>query len=127
MLDDYFRQYGLIVILSVIAVIIPTSMIAVSWFLSVIKIRPTNPNPVKLSIYECGMETIGPRWNQFNFRYYYFALLFVLFDVETVFLYPWAVHFRKLGLFALIEMGVFIGILVVGWVYAWRKKALEWR
>tara|TARA_B100001245_G_C22821393_1_gene395271 strand:- start:417 stop:638 length:222 start_codon:yes stop_codon:yes gene_type:complete len=73
------------------------------------------------------MEPIGGHWGQFNFRYYMYALLFVIFDVEAVFIYPWAVKFNQLGLFALVEMFVFIGILVVGWLYAWRKKDLEWR
>ena len=73
------------------------------------------------------MDTIGKTWVQFNFRYYFFALLFVLFDIEVVFLYPWAVAYQKLGLFALVEMVVFIGILMVGYVYAWRKGALEWK
>lgn len=76
--------------------------------------------------YESGMEPIGGAWIQFNIRYYMFALVFVIFDVETVFLYPWAVAFNQLGLLAFIEALVFIAILVVGLVYAWRKGALEW-
>ena len=126
MLDDYFRQYGLIFIFTLVIIAIPTSMLLMSWALSFTRVRPQKPSIVKLSTYECGMETLSPRWTQFNFRYYYFALLFVIFDVETVFLYPWAVQFRQLGLFALVEMAVFVAILVVGWLYAWRKKALEW-
>jgi len=125
-LDDYYRQYGFILILTVVAIIIPTSMIVLSWLLRRFRIRPSRDNSVKNEVYECGMETIGGRWTQFNFRYYQYALLFVIFDVETVFIYPWAVHFNKLGLFALVEMLVFLLILVVGWVYAWRKRALEW-
>jgi NADH:ubiquinone oxidoreductase subunit 3 (subunit A) len=82
---------------------------------------------VKSSLYECGVEPIGTaRWNQFNFRYYTYALLFVIFDVETVFIFPWAIRFQQLGLFAFIEMLVFVLILVIGLVYAWRKRALEW-
>ena len=80
-----------------------------------------------METYECGMEALGGRWTQFNFRYYLFALLFVVFDVEVVFIYPWAIRFKQLGLFAFIEMLVFILILLVGWLYAWRKQALEWR
>ena len=76
--------------------------------------------------YESGMEPIGGAWIQFNIRYYMFALVFVIFDVETVFLYPWAVAFSQLGLLAFIEALIFIAILVVGLVYAWRKGALEW-
>ena len=127
MLDDYFRQYGLIAIFAVIAFIVPTSMMMVSWLASKMRIRPQKPNPVKLDIYECGMQAIGGKWGQFNFRYYMYALLFVIFDVEVIFIFPWAVRFSKLGLFALAEMAVFILILMVGWVYAWRKQDLEWR
>ena len=126
-LDDYFRQYGLIAIFAVIAFIVPTSMLAVSWLASRVRIRPNKPEPVKSEVYECGMQTIGGRWGQFNFRYYMYALLFVIFDVEVIFIYPWAVRFNKLGIFALGEMMVFIMILLVGWLYAWRKQDLEWR
>ena len=76
--------------------------------------------------YECGEEPIGAAWVQFNMRYYIFALLFVVFDVEVVFLYPWAVVFSKLGVFAFIEMLVFLFILIVGFAYAWAKGALKW-
>ena len=131
MLDDYFRQYGLIVILTIVAIAVPSSMLLMSWMLSRVGIRPRKPSPVKQSVYECGMETLSPRWTQFNFRYYYYALLFVVFDVETVFLYPWAIQFgtlsKQFGIFVLIEMFVFLGILIVAWVYAWRNHALEWR
>ena len=126
MLDDYFRQYGLIAIFVVVSFIVPTSMLMISWSMSRLGIRPQNPTAVKLETYECGMEAIGGRWNQFNFRYYMFAVLFVVFDVEVVFLYPWAAKFLQLELFALIEMMAFVMILMVAWAYAWRKKDLEW-
>lgn len=126
-MDDYFRQYGLIVILTVVAFLVPIGVLLVSWLTSIVGIRPSNPNPIKSSLYECGVEPIGPsRWTQFNFRYYTYALLFVIFDVETVFIYPWAIRFKQLGLFALIEMALFVMILGVGLIYAWRKQALEW-
>ena len=127
MLDDYFRQYGLIAIFAVVALIVPASMLMISWLASRVNIRPQRPDPVKSDIYECGMQTIGGKWGQFNFRYYMYALLFVVFDVEVIFIYPWAVRFNQLPLFALIEMVAFILILVVGWAYAWRKQDLEWR
>lgn len=127
MLEDYFRQYGLIAIFAVIAVLVPTGMLLLSYLAGKSGLRPSNPTPVKLEAYECGVETIGGRWNQFNFRYYLFAILFVIFEVEVVFLYPWASRFLKLELFALIEMAVFVAILLVGWAYAWRKRDLEWR
>ena len=127
MLDDYFRNYGLIAIFAVVAFIVPASMMMVSWLASKVRIRPEVPGEVKSDIYECGMQAIGGRWGQFNFRYYMYALLFVIFDVEVIFIYPWAVRFNRLGLFALIEMAVFLLILLVGLVYAWRKQDLEWR
>ena len=127
MLDNYFQQYGLLALLVVLSIIIPASMLILSWLASFIRIRPRKPNPVKRQVYECGVEPIGGRrWSQFNFRYYVYALLFVIFDIETVFLYPWAVQYQQLGLFALFEMLVFVLILVIGLVYAWRKRALEW-
>ncbi len=126
MLEDYFRQYGLIAIFAAVAVAVPVSMLVISWLASKVGIRPQNPTPVKLEAYECGVQTIGGTWNQFNFRYYLYAILFVIFDVEVVFLYPWATKFIQLELFALIEMGVFVAILLVGWAYAWRKRDLEW-
>lgn len=129
-LDDYFRQYGLIAIFTALAVAVPAGMLIVSWMFSLIRIRPRKPDPVKMSIYECGFETLTGTWHRFNFRFYSFALLFVVFDVEVVFLFPWASSFgflsREFGVFVLIEMALFIAILVVGWLYAWRKGALEW-
>lgn len=89
-------------------------------------LRPKGRRGVRRTTYESGCEPIGGAWIQFNIRYYMFALVFVIFDVETVFLYPWAVAFHKLGLLAFIEALVFITILVVALVYAWRKGALEW-
>ena len=127
MLEDYFRQYGLIAIFTVVAVVLPGTLLVVSWVLSFVRVRPSKPNVFKKSPYECGMELIGDRWPQFNYRYYMFAILFVVFDVETIFIYPWAIYFKELGLFAFFEMLVFVLILVVGWVYAWKNKALEWR
>ena len=127
MLDNYFQQYGLLALLVVFSIVIPASMLILSWLASFIRIRPAKPDPVKRQVYECGVEPIGGgRWSQFNFRYYVYALLFVIFDIETVFLYPWAVQYQQLGLFALFEMLVFVLILVIGLVYAWRKRALEW-
>ena len=89
-------------------------------------IRPKRPGDIKLSTYECGLQAIGDIWVQFKVQYYLYALAFVIFDIETVFLYPWAVAYGQLGLFALIEMTIFLSILTVGLVYAWRKGALEW-
>jgi NAD(P)H-quinone oxidoreductase subunit 3 len=89
-------------------------------------VRPRRRGLERRTTYESGMEPFGGAWIQFNIRYYMFALVFVIFDVETVFLYPWAVAFNQLGVLAFVEAVVFIAILVVGLVYAWRKGALEW-
>jgi NADH:ubiquinone oxidoreductase subunit 3 (subunit A) len=89
--------------------------------------RPHRPDAVKLGTYECGPVPFEDAWHQFNPRYYLFALLFVLFDVETVFLYPWALAFRAIGLLAVFEMVIFVAIVAVGLVYAWRTGALEWQ
>lgn len=89
-------------------------------------LRPRRPSPIKQSTYECGLEAIGEIWVQFKVQYYLYALAFVIFDVEVIFLYPWAVAFNQLGLFALVEMLIFLAILTFGLVYAWRKGALEW-
>ena len=129
MLDVYFHQYALLAIFAALAVAVPTGMLLMSWMLSIVGIRPQKPSRIKQSIYECGFETLSGTWNQFNFRFYTFALIFVIFDVEVIFLFPWAAQFGAMsrdGAFALVEMAVFIGILLVGWLYAWRKKALEW-
>ncbi len=89
--------------------------------------HPYRRNEIKQEVYECGVDTIGPTWVQFKTSYFLYALLFVIFDVETIYLYPWAVKFQSLGLFAFIEMIIFIFILVVGLWYAWKEGALEWK
>ena len=119
-------DFGYIGIYLLLATFIPISMILIPVALTFVGVKPQNPNPVKSETYESGMRTVGGSWVRYNFRYYFFALLFVIFDVEVVFLFPWAVHLDQLQLFGLIEMGIFIMILLVGFAYAWRKKALEW-
>ncbi|MBN1149241.1 MAG: NADH-quinone oxidoreductase subunit A [Anaerolineales bacterium] len=89
-------------------------------------VAPKKPNPIKMQTYECGIETVGDTWVQFKAQYYIFALVFLVFDVETVFLFPWAAAFNKLPLFAVFEGILFILILVAGLIYAWRKGALQW-
>ena len=89
-------------------------------------LSPRKSNPIKESTYECGIETVGENWVQFKAQYYIFALVFLVFDVEVVFLFPWAITLNKAGMFAVVEGIIFIGILVVGLVYAWRKGMLEW-
>ncbi|MQF83010.1 NADH-quinone oxidoreductase subunit A [SAR202 cluster bacterium AD-802-E10_MRT_200m] len=127
MLEDYYRQYGFILILTAVAVVIPSSMLLLSWVAQILGVRPRKPSLTKSEIYECGMETIGGRWVQFNFRYYLYTMLFLVFDVTAVFVYPWAIQMKSMGLFAFFEMMAFIAILGLGWLYAWKKGALEWR
>lgn len=115
-------QYAFIGIFAVIAFALPVIGLVMSWL-----IRPKKPNPAKITTYECGMETIGDTWVQFKAQYYLFALIFVIFDIEAVFLFPWAVAYGRLDLWALLEVVVFILILFGGLAYAWRKNALEWQ
>jgi NADH-quinone oxidoreductase subunit A len=89
-------------------------------------IAPHKPNPLKNQTYECGIETVGDTWVQFKVQYYIFTLVFLIFDIEIVFLYPWAVAFNQLPMFAVIEGILFITILVAGLLYVWRKGVLEW-
>ncbi|HEY5974339.1 MAG TPA: NADH-quinone oxidoreductase subunit A [Geobacteraceae bacterium] len=84
------------------------------------------PSVVKLQPYECGCDPVGSARERFSIKFYLIAMLFILFDIEAVFLYPWAVLFKRLGVFGLIEMGVFVVILFVGYIYVWKKGALEW-
>jgi NADH-quinone oxidoreductase subunit A len=89
-------------------------------------LSPRNRTPTKLETFECGNEPSGSAWGRFSVKFYLTAILFIIFDVEVVFMYPWAVQFRKLGWFGFSEMAVFIGILTIGLLYIWRKGALEW-
>ena len=114
-------NWGFVVVFGLIALSIPILAMIMAWLF-----RPHRPGPIKQSTYECGLETTGETWIQFRVQYYLYALVFVLFDVETVFLYPWAVAYNQLPLFALFEMFLFLAILALGLVYAWRKGALEW-
>jgi len=120
-------NFGYIGIFLIAALGFATLLVLLPSLLRRLRIVPRKPNPVKTSTYECGMDTVGKSWVQFNFRYYFFALLFVIFDIQVVFIYPWAVAFNQLKLFGLLEMLAFFLILVVGFVYAWRKGVLEWK
>jgi NADH:ubiquinone oxidoreductase subunit 3 (subunit A) len=104
-----------------VGALVPAAAIIVSWIIS-----PRKPNFIKQSTYECGMETVGENWVQFRAQYYIFALVFLVFDVETVFLFPWAVALGKLPVFAVVEGIVFVLILFAGLMFAWRKGMLEW-
>ncbi len=121
---DNFGYIGIFLILSIG---FAATMIFLPVTLRLLHIVPRKPNPTKYTTYECGMETIGKSQVRFNFRYYYFALLFVIFDIQVVFLYPWAVELSQLKLFGLIAMMVFVLIIMVGFVYAWKKGVLKWK
>lgn len=125
---SFYEQWGTFAIL----VIVGAGLYGLIMVLNRI-MRPTVPSPLKLSTYECGVEAVGTDWSQMNIRYYVFAFMFVIFDVETVFVFPWAVIVGGLDettvvspMFALVEMAIFVGILAVGLLYAWRKKVLVW-
>jgi NADH-quinone oxidoreductase subunit A len=105
----------------IIAILIPAIAVYIPRF-----IAPNKPNKIKKEIYECGMETFGDTWVQFKVQYYIYALVFLVFDIETVFLFPWAVAFDRLELFMVLEGVLFILILLAGLIYAWQKGALKW-
>lgn len=126
--DSVLYEYGQIGILVIVALIFPLGAIVTSWALRYVNVRPwVAQDPVKTDTYECGLRTEGSSHPQFNFRFYYIALLFVLFDVEIVFLFPWALVYDQVGWAGYFEGLGFIAILCLGILYAWRKRALEWR
>jgi len=120
-MDLYFRSYGTLVGLAIAG----AGLVAVAILLARM-VAPRRQLPEKLTTYECGIDPVGDGWSQSQIRYYIYAFLFVIFDVEAVFLFPWAVVFERLGWFAVVEMTIFITILGVGLLYAWRKGVLKW-
>ena len=116
------NQYGPILIFFVIAAIFPIAALALAKF---VRPRPQQ-SAEKLMPYECGITPESDARGRYTVRFYIIAILFVIFDVETIFLFPWAVQFRVLGLFGLVEMLVFLGILIVGYIWLWKRGALEW-
>ena len=119
--DSYFYHYFFIGVFFLFALVFPVLPIVLAKF-----VAPKKPSSIKQMSYECGVEPVGDPWGQFRVQYYIFALIFVIFDVETIFIYPWAVGFKKFGLLGFAEMALFLGILAIGLIYAWKKKALEW-
>lgn len=120
-------NFGYISLFLVVAIALGLLVITIPVLLRFVRIAPHHPTPVKNDTYECGMVTIGKTWVQFNFRYYYYALLFVALDVIVVFLYPWAVELRQLGVGALVSVLVFLAIIAVGYLYVWKKGVLRWQ
>jgi len=119
-------DYGYIAWFTLAAICFAVVAIGLPVALRFLKVVPHNPNKQKYDIYECGLETTGKTWIQFNFRYYFYALIFVTLDIMVVFLYPWAVRLKQLGVSALVAVLIFVFIIAVGYAYAWKKKALEW-
>jgi NADH-quinone oxidoreductase subunit A len=120
-MSAFLRQYLTVAVFGGAAVAMVGAMLGLGRLL-----RPRRPQPQKYLNYECGVDPVGTGWSQSQIRYYVFALLFVMFDVEAVFIFPWAVRLDALALFGLVEMFVFIGVLALGLVYAWRKGVLRW-
>jgi NADH-quinone oxidoreductase subunit A len=121
-LASELSEYLPVVILAVLALLFAVLSLAASAML-----RPNRPTPAKLAPYECGIEPERlPKGERFSVSFYTVAMLFIIFDVETIFLFPWAVGFRQLGLFGLVEMAIFIGLVFVAYVYVWQRGGLDW-
>jgi NADH:ubiquinone oxidoreductase subunit 3 (subunit A) len=123
------EQYGYVLVFLLAGIFFILGAFITGWIFSpngLLGLRNKYKKEIFEDTYECGVETYGTSWFRFNVSFYLYALLFVIFDIETVFLYPWAVSFKQLGLFGFGEMVVFIGILLIGLAYAWKKEALKW-
>jgi len=118
---SYYQSYGVL-----LAVLVAGAALVAVAFGTAKLVAPRRPSREKLTTYECGVDPVGEGWSQSQIRYYIFAFLFVIFDVEAVFLFPWARVFEALGYTAVVEMAIFIGILALGLLYAWRKGVLRW-
>ena len=114
-------EYAPVFIFFLVAALLPIASLLIAWAL-----RPGSANAAKLEAYECGVPPSGEARARYPIRFYIIAVLFVIFDVETIFLFPWAVKYRQLGLLGFVTMLVFLGILLIGYAYAWKKRALEW-
>ena len=120
-MSDFLRSYLTVVWFGLAGFLLAALLLRISAL-----VRPNRPTPQKLLAYESGVDPVGEGWSQSQVRYYVFALLFVIFDVEAVFIFPWATQLERYAGFGLVEMGVFVAILLLGLVYAWRKGVLRW-
>ena len=120
-MSEFLRDYLTVVWFGAIALVLAGILLGISALL-----RPDRPTTQKLMAYESGVDPVGTGWSQSQIRYYIFALLFVVFDVEAVFIFPWATQLERYGSFGLVEMGIFVFVLLLGLVYAWRKGVLRW-
>lgn len=121
-----WNDYSSVAILLICAILFVIIVLVLPPILRRFRIVHHRPGTIKNNIYECGMETLGKTWVQFNFRYYFYALIFLTLDVMVAFLYPWAVELKLLGAPALFNIFLFIFILFIGYIYAWKNKAFEW-
>ena len=128
-MDEYFREYGVLAIFLMVAVTVPLGMLGLSRLAQFVNVRPARTSIIKRTSYESGLRPFSPPPKLFNMRYYNFAILFVVFDVETVLLFPWAVKYgvlsREFGLLAFGAMMVFLAVVTIAYLYAWRKGALN--
>ena len=120
-MNEFLLEYLPIVIFLAIAAVLGLGFMLAAWALA-----PKNPDTEKLSAYECGFNAFEDSRMQFDVRYYLIAIQFIIFDLEIIFIVPWATVFRELGPLGLIEMGIFVGMLLLGFIYVWKKGALEW-
>tara|TARA_Y100001970_G_scaffold252569_1_gene326507 strand:+ start:198 stop:626 length:429 start_codon:yes stop_codon:yes gene_type:complete len=121
MLAEFLQDYLSIIIFLAIALILSFGFILINFIFS-----PKNPDPEKLSAYECGFEAFNDSRMEFDVRFYLVAILFIIFDLEIAFLFPWAISLGKIGLFGFISMMIFLFILTIGFIYEWKKGALDW-
>jgi NADH-quinone oxidoreductase subunit A len=119
--SDFLRQYLTIAIFGVVGLGLGAGLLGLGKIF-----RPVRPQEQKYLVYESGVDPVGSGWSQSHIRYYIYALLFVIFDVEAVFIFPWATQLEVYGTYGLVEMLVFVAILALGLLYAWRKKVLRW-
>jgi NADH-quinone oxidoreductase subunit A len=120
-------DYGYIGLFIIFTVIFSFFIVFLPIALRFLKIVPHNPNPIKNATFECGMETLGKTWVRYNFRFYFYALIFLALDVLVVFLFPWAVNLKGLGSVGFYSVLILLFIVFIGYIYAWRKKVLEWK
>lgn len=128
-MDEYFREYGVLAIFLSVAIAVPLGMLGLSRLGQVFRVRPHRTSKIKRSSYESGMRPFSPRPKLFNMRYYNYAILFVVFDVETVLLFPWAIRYgvlsQQFGLLAFGAMMIFLAVVTLAFLYAWRRGELE--
>ena len=121
MLVEFLKDYLPIILFLVIALILSSGFILINFLLS-----PNNPDPEKLSAYECGFEPFNDSRMEFDVRFYLVAILFIIFDLEIAFLFPWAISLGAIGIFGFVSMMIFLFILTIGFIYEWKKGALDW-